>query len=56
MLSRQLLSEAEVPAPFKGYRMVRFRTNFENKRGTTKTVSDVLPVFSSKLSESFPAL
>ena len=39
MLSRQLLSEADVPAPPKGYRMVRFRTDFENKRGATETVS-----------------
>ena len=39
MLSRQLLSEADVPAPPKGYRMVRFRTDFENRRGATETVS-----------------
>jgi hypothetical protein len=39
MLSRQLLSEAGVPAPPKGYRMVRFRTDFENRRGATETVS-----------------
>ncbi|MBB3912103.1 helix-turn-helix domain-containing protein [Sphingomonas desiccabilis] len=39
MLSRQLLSEQDVPAPPKGYRMVRFRTDFENRRGATETVS-----------------
>jgi DNA-binding CsgD family transcriptional regulator len=39
MLSRQLLSEEDVPAPPKGYRMVRFRTDFENRRGATETVS-----------------
>ena len=39
MLSRQLLSEADVPAPPEGYRMVRFRTDFENRRGATETVS-----------------
>ena len=27
------------PAPPKGYRMVRFRTDFENRRGATETVS-----------------
>ncbi|MFZ3485674.1 DUF4019 domain-containing protein [Sphingomonas sp. 3-13AW] len=39
MLSRQLLGEADVPAPPNGYRMVRFRTDFENRRGATETVS-----------------
>jgi DNA-binding CsgD family transcriptional regulator len=39
MLSRQLLSAEDVPAPPKGYQMVRFRTDFENKRGATETVS-----------------
>ncbi|MFV1920771.1 DUF4019 domain-containing protein [Sphingomonas sp. MJ1 (PH-R8)] len=39
MLSRQLLSEADVPAPPKGYRIIRFRTDSENKRGATETVS-----------------
>jgi DNA-binding CsgD family transcriptional regulator len=39
MLSRQLLSAEDVPAPPKGYHMVRFRTDFENKRGATETVS-----------------
>ena len=39
VLSRRLLSEQDVPAPPKGYRMIRFRTDFENRRGATKTVS-----------------
>ena len=39
VLSRQLLSEADVPAPPKGYRMVRFRTDFENRHGATETLS-----------------
>lgn len=39
MLSRQLLSEADVPAPPKGYCMVRFRTDFENRRDAIETVS-----------------
>ncbi len=39
VVSRKLLSVDDVPAPPKGYRMVRFRTDFANKRGATETLS-----------------
>lgn len=39
MLSRQLLSAEDVPAPPHGYHLVRFRTDFANKRGATETLS-----------------
>jgi DNA-binding CsgD family transcriptional regulator len=39
VLSRTLLDEQDIPAPPNGYRTVRFRTDFANKRGATETVS-----------------
>jgi hypothetical protein len=39
VLSRTLSSEQDVPAPPNGYRRVRFRTDFANKRGVTETVT-----------------
>ena len=38
-LSRTLLSDDDVPAPPKGYRVVRFRTDFERRAGVTETLS-----------------
>lgn len=39
MLSRTLVDERDVPAPPNGYRTVRFRTDFANRRGAIETVS-----------------
>jgi DNA-binding CsgD family transcriptional regulator len=39
VLSRTLVSEQDIPAPPHGYRTVRFRTDFTNKRGAIETVS-----------------
>ena len=39
VLSRTLLDEQDVPAPPRGYRTVRFRTDFANRRGATETLS-----------------
>ena len=39
VVSRSLLSVDLVPAPPKGYRMVRVKTDFANKRGVRETVS-----------------
>lgn len=39
VLSRTLVSEQDVPAPPNGYRMVRFHTDFANRKGATETLS-----------------
>ncbi|WP_229664479.1 helix-turn-helix domain-containing protein [Sphingomonas metalli] len=39
MVSRTLLDEQDIPAPPNGYRTVRFRTDFANRRGVIETVS-----------------
>ena len=39
VLSRTLLSEQDVPAPPAGYTMVRFRTDFANRKGAIETLS-----------------
>ena len=39
VLSRTLLEEQDIPAPPRGYRVVRFRTDFANKSGATETLS-----------------
>ena len=39
MHSRTLLSQDDVPAPPSGYRMVKFRTDFANRKGVVETVS-----------------
>lgn len=38
-LSRTLVDDYDVPAPPSGARIVRFRTDFANKRGATETLS-----------------
>jgi len=39
VLSRRLTGEESIPAPPNGYQLVRFRTDFANKRGATETLS-----------------
>ena len=39
VLSRSLRSEESIPAPPRGYQMVRFRTDFANKPNATETLS-----------------
>jgi DNA-binding CsgD family transcriptional regulator len=39
VLSRGLTLEESIPAPPNGYQLVRFRTDFANKPGTTETLS-----------------
>jgi DNA-binding CsgD family transcriptional regulator len=39
VLSRRLASEEGIPAPPNGYQLVRFHTDFANKRGATETLS-----------------
>lgn len=39
MLSRTAVSEDSVPTPPSGHRVVRFRTDFANKKGAIETVS-----------------
>ena len=39
VLSRKLLSEQDTPAPPRGYRTVRFQTDFTNKKGVIETLS-----------------
>ena len=39
VLSRTLISEQDIPAPPHGYRTVRFRTDFAQRRGAVETVS-----------------
>ena len=39
VLVRSLSSEESIPAPPRGYQMVRFRTDFANKPGATETLS-----------------
>ncbi|AKH43161.1 DNA-binding CsgD family transcriptional regulator [Altererythrobacter atlanticus] len=38
-LSREVVSEESVPAPPKGYQMVKFRTEFVNKPAATETLA-----------------
>ena len=37
--SRTLIDEQDTPAPPHGYRTIRFRTDFANKRAATETLS-----------------
>ncbi|WP_233130883.1 helix-turn-helix domain-containing protein [Sphingomonas jeddahensis] len=39
IVSRTLVSEQDTPAPPNGLKVVRFRTDFANRRGVTETVS-----------------
>jgi DNA-binding CsgD family transcriptional regulator len=39
VLSRRLAGQEGIPAPPNGYQLVRFRTDFANKRGATETLS-----------------
>jgi len=39
VLSRRLASQEGIPAPPNGYQLVRFRTDFANKRGARETLS-----------------
>ena len=39
VLSRTLVDERDTPAPPRGYRTVRFRTDFANRSGATETLS-----------------
>jgi DNA-binding CsgD family transcriptional regulator len=39
VLSRSLNSEESIPAPPRGYQLIRFRTDFANKAGATETLS-----------------
>ena len=39
VLSRKLVGEQDVPAPPNGYRLVRFQTDFANKKGAIETLS-----------------
>ena len=39
VISRELVSEQEVPAPPYGYQMVKFRTDYANKAGAIETLS-----------------
>ena len=38
-LSRRFAGEEAIPAPPRGYQLVRFRTRFENGGETTETLS-----------------
>ena len=39
MISRAAAGEDDIPAPPSGYRMVKFRTSFANKRDATETLT-----------------
>lgn len=39
VLARRLLGEESIPAPPRGYQLVRFRTDFANKAGATETLT-----------------